>query len=93
MQIPSTGREYATWTITGADTDTALAVSFDGGEEWHDLERPDDTTARILVAGPAAEGSQAGAVVLRFGRNAATIRAADTPEIVVRAGGHVDVGP
>lgn len=93
MQIPSTGREYATWTIAGADTDTQLAVSFDNGQSWHDLDRPTTTTVRLLVAGPTAQDNPDGTVVLAAGVHQATLRAVDDPETVIRTAGRIDVRP
>jgi hypothetical protein len=90
VRLSTTGREYASWTITGADTDTALSVSFDKGATWHNLTVT-GSTAKILVAGPTATDNPPGTVVLTTGRNTATIRATDNPEVVVRGGGTVDV--
>lgn len=90
MRIASNGREYVSWTVTGAEPETALAVTFDRGATWHDLDR-DGNTVKALVAGPTATANPAGTIVLTTGRNTATIRATDNPEIVVRGGGAVDV--
>lgn len=90
MRINSDGREYATWTVSGADADTTLSVSFDGGTVWNDLPLT-GSTAKILVAGPDATANPAGTVVLTTGRNVATIRATDNPEVVIRGGGVIDV--
>jgi hypothetical protein len=90
LRLSAEGREYASWTVTGADADTTLAVTFDDGAAWHDLEVT-GTTARVLVAGPDATGNPTGTVVLAAGRNVAKIRATDNPEVVVRGGGVIDV--
>jgi hypothetical protein len=87
--IPPTGREYITWPITGADPGTALEASTGG--DWFPLERPTTTTARILAAGPEATGNPPGTLVLAIGRNRVTIRATDTPELVIRSGGDIYV--
>lgn len=91
MKLDPAGREYATWTISGADDATSLEVTFDGGTTWTALERPTTSTARALVAGPAASGNPVGTVVLPLGRSFAKVRAADSPEAVVRDAGVVDV--
>lgn len=91
MRIDSDSREYATWTVSGADTTTTLEVSLAGA--WHPLERVDATTVRVLVAGPTATGNPAGTVALPVGRTVARIRATDTPEVVIRGCGIIDVKP
>lgn len=90
MRLPNTGREYVTWTATGAPDGITLDVTFDRGTTWHTLERTGNTV-KALVAGPAATANPAGTIVLTLGRNTATIRATDNPEVVVRGGGVVDV--
>ena len=92
MRLHPAGREYATWDITGADEATTLAMSIDGGLTWASLARPTATTARALIAGPAATDNPAGTVVLPLGRSVPLIRATDTPEVVIVAsGGAIDV--
>lgn len=89
MRLNPAGVEYVRWTVTDAPLDAALEVSFDG-TTWHPLGRDGDTV-RVLLAGPDADPPP-GAVVLTAGRNRATIRAADNPEVVIRDGGVIDVG-
>ncbi len=90
MELAPAGREYAHWDVTGAAVDLALEVSFDVGATWRPLTRTgDDATA--LVAGPSATDNPVGTVVLTLGSNAARIRAADNPEVVIRAAGIITV--
>lgn len=90
VKLPKAGREYAKW-VVNAPQNTALSVSFDNGTTWHELERPADTEARILVAGPQATDNPAGTVVLTTGRNLAMTRLTDTPEVIIRDAGSIDV--
>ena len=90
MQLPPAGREYARWTLTGADGATALEATIDGGTTWHPLTVDGDTVT-LLVAGPAAEDNPAETVVLTAGRNHVQVRATDNPEVIIRTGGVIDV--
>ncbi|GMA26221.1 hypothetical protein GCM10025864_39800 [Luteimicrobium album] len=89
MRLSPDAREYAHWTITADVTGLAYEVDFDKTDDWHPLEEADGTY-RILVAGPDAEGE--GTIPLAIGRHLARIRVVDTPEIVVRDAGPIDVG-
>ena len=91
MQIKPTGREYATWTITTSDPVTDLEVTFDDGTTWAAMTAVDTTTFRVLVAGPDATTNPAGTVILALGRHFAQIRAVDSPEVIIRDAGTIDV--
>lgn len=90
MKVPSAGREYAHWTVTDLPADVVIEVSADDGATWHVATRDGDTTT-VLVAGPDATDNPAGTVVLAAGRNHLLHRAADTPEVVIRDAGAIDV--
>lgn len=90
MQLSPAGREYARWTLTGADGATALEASVDGGTTWHPLT-VDGATVTLLVAGPDATDNPVGTVVLSAGRNHVAVRATDNPEVIIRTGGVIDV--
>jgi len=51
----------------------------------------DTTTFRVLIAGPDAADNPVGTVVLALGRHFALIRAVDSPEVIVRDAGTIDV--
>ncbi len=86
MRMDRRGREWVSWDIDGPAGDAE--VTFDGSA-WRPLERTGDTV-RILVAGPDAEGE--GAVVLPLGRSMGILRMVDSPEILVRSAGPIDIG-
>jgi hypothetical protein len=91
MRLPSAGREYATWTVTSSEEGIALEATFDDGTTWHPLETIDATTFRALIAGPDATTNPPGTIVLTLGRHFGQIRATDTPEIIIRDAGTIDV--
>lgn len=91
MRLPSAGREYATWTVTGVPDGTDLEVSFDTLEDWYPLEVVTATTFRALVAGPDATSNPVGTVALPTGRSRCTIRATESPEVVIRHAGEIHV--
>lgn len=86
--LPATGREYLRLTVHAAPADVPIEVSVDDGDTWHPTDRDGDTV-RVLVAGPDAEAD--GALPLPLGRSRIHVRATDTPEIVERFAGAVDV--
>lgn len=89
MQMQREGREWVSWDLAEPPAGP-LEVSFDGGEQWHDMERDGDTV-RVLIAGPEAGTNPAGTVPLPLGRSVATIRMVDDPEILVRRAGPIDI--
>lgn len=95
MKIPPGGREYVRIPATGVPTAAGtLEVSVDGGATWHATTWEGtgaERTARFLAASPTATANPAGTVVLAAGRNIITARLADTPEIVFRGVGPIDV--
>lgn len=91
MNLPPAGREYATWTITASEIGVALEVTFDAGVTWTAMDTVDTTTFRCLVAGPTATSNPAGTVILAAGRHFAQIRATDSPEVIIRDAGTIDV--
>jgi hypothetical protein len=100
MQLDPAGREFARWPVENPD---ALTLEFTvNGATWYPtLVDPDPPAIPTgftgwvrttnPVAGPAATGNPAGTAVLALGRNYATLRAIDSPEIVIRSGGAIDV--
>lgn len=92
MKLSTIGREYAHFTVSVSQA-TALTVSFDNGTTWTAMERPSNTEARVLVAGPSATGNPVGTVALAAGRNAVLIRLVASSESVVRAAGSIFVCP
>lgn len=86
MKLHTSGREYVKYTVN-APAGAALSISFDDGAVWYPMERPSETTARIMVAGPVATGNPEGTVVLPRGGSSAIIRLTDSPEVVVRDAG------
>lgn len=90
MRLASTGREYARFTVS-APAALPLDVSVDGGLTWAAMERPSDTEARVLVAGPASLDNPAGTVMLAAGLNPVLVRLASTPEVVIRPAGVIHV--
>lgn len=92
MNLATSGREYAHFPVALAAT-TALSASFDGGVTWAVMERPSDTEARVLVAGPEATSNPVGTVVLQAGRNPALIRLTAGQESVIRPAGGIFVTP
>jgi hypothetical protein len=91
MRLSASGREYATLPVGGALADVDLDVSFDGGTTWHRADRPSDSAARVLVAGPTATGNPPGTAVLRMGRNPLAVRLSSSPEVVIREAGTIYV--
>lgn len=91
MRLPAAGREYATWTVTGLPDGVGLEVSFDTVEGWSALELVTSTTFRALIAGPNATSNPVGTIALPAGRSRATIRATETPEVVIRQAGEIHV--
>lgn len=92
MKLPQSGREYAVFPLPeGVALDADLTVSFDDGDTWHKLTRPDANTARILVAGPQATANPAETVTLRKGTNRALVRLTVNHETVIRAAGSIFV--
>lgn len=91
MNLPPAGREYATWTVTASEVGVDLEVTFDAGVTWAALEAVDATTFRCLVAGPDATDNPVGTVILTAGRHFAQLRAVDSPEVIIRDGGTIDV--
>ncbi|WNO26020.1 hypothetical protein SEA_WILDWEST_1 [Arthrobacter phage Wildwest] len=89
LHLPASGREYARFPVN-VPASTALEASFDG-VTWAAMERPNDSTARILVAGPAATGNPLGTPVLTLGHNAALVRLTSNPEVVIRSAGSIYV--
>ena len=88
--LPPAGREYVTATLTGAPVGVAIEVTLDL-TTWYPTVRTGDTV-RFLAAGPDATGNPAGTVVLAAGRNRVRARATDTPEVIIRDAGVIDVG-
>lgn len=89
LHLPASGREYARFPVN-VPASTALEVSFDG-VAWAAMERPNDSTARVLVAGPAATGNPTGTPVLTPGHNVALVRLISNPEVVIRSAGSIYV--
>lgn len=92
MRLSTIGREYARFTVAVPAT-TPLDVTFDGGTTWVAMERPSNTEARVLVAGPNAVNNPVGTVVLPAGRNPVHIRLVASSENVVRTAGSIYVCP
>ena len=95
MDLPFAGIEYAHHQVTGIpDNACQLELSYDGGTTWDLAEWVGDgpeRTARILLAGPAATTPPAEAVTLTAGPHYVRARLTDTPEVVIRDAGVVDV--
>lgn len=94
MNLDPTGREYVHWPVSGAPDDTLVfEAQFTSGttvSDWLPVETVSATEARALVAGPSADQGTA-IYQLPAGRTRVKIRAVDTPEIIVRGGGTIEV--
>lgn len=91
MRLPREGREYITWATTGLPAGAAVQVRFLPDTTWYPTE-PVTGGVRALVAGPAATGNPSGTIALTAtGRHIPDLRVVDNPEVVIRAGGPVDV--
>lgn len=84
MRLHRSGREYASFPVN-VPASVGLDVSFDRGTVWVRADRPSDSTARVLVAGPDATANPAGTVVLQLGPNDALFRLQASPESVIRS--------
>lgn len=85
MNLDREGREYIYWdmeNLPGGEFD----ISFND-TDWYPMERVNDTSVRVLVAGPEAVGNPDGTPVLSPIVSHAKIRYRGTPEIVVRDAG------
>jgi hypothetical protein len=94
MKIPRDGREYAKWSLSGGPEGGAYEVKFDYPDNtesaWIAVETVSQSLVRILVRGPDA-ASGAGAVVLPLGNTSARLRLTDSPEIILRPAGEIEV--
>lgn len=84
--LPRGGREFFHWTFTGLPDGAVVEVSIGG--QWHQLEM-DGSEGRLLLAGPDAD---LGDAVRVLADEALVMRVTDSPEIVVRSGGSVQIG-
>lgn len=95
VQLYASGREYIYATLTAAPEDGDIEVTTDG-TTWHPAERvagEGGETMRVLVQGPDADTPPGGVNVLTLptGRTILHARLVDTPEILIRAAGYIDV--
>ena len=94
MKIPRSGREFANWTVIGAPPAAVFEAKLaypDGTESgWLAVETVNQSLIRLLVAGPDATVGAANP--LPAGSTSVLLRLTDTPEIIVRNGGDIDVG-
>lgn len=89
MKFDRQSREYVFWPITGQPEGAEFEVTFDDGATWLPMETVEGG-ARTLLAGPDVDQGGAEAV-LPLGRTMVELRLTDTPEVVVRGGGVIDV--
>jgi len=95
MHLDPDGREYVHWPVDGAPAGLTFEAQFttpDGTVSgWLPMETVSATEVRALVAGPDADQGPA-IIKLPRGRTFVTkIRCTDSPEIIVRPGGVIDV--
>ena len=94
MKIPRSGREFANWSVAGAPPSAVFQAKLtypDGSESaWLTVETVNQSRIRLLVAGPDADPGDAN--VLPAGGTSVILRLTDTPELVVRNGGDINVG-
>jgi hypothetical protein len=90
VKLSAIGREYAHIPVVTA-IGVSVEVSFDNGLTWNSAERPSDTEARVLVAGPDAQSNPAGTVVLDLGRHPVHVRVLPASEDIIRPVGYIQV--
>ena len=84
--LPRDGREFFHWSFTGLPSGATVEVRIGG--QWYPLEM-DGGEGRLLLAGPDADLGDGVRVVAD---EALVMRVTDSPEIVVRSGGSVQIG-
>lgn len=94
MRIPRDGREYAKWTISGGPEDGTYEVKFDYPDatesDWFPVDVVTPSLVRVLLRGPdGADGE--GALPLPLGNTTAVLRLTDSPEIILRPAGEIEV--
>lgn len=90
--LPAAGREYMHAALIDAPDSADVEVSVDRGETWHPTTRTEGSI-RFLVQGPDADTPPAGTdtITLPAGRSRITARLVDTPEVLIRDVGYIDV--
>lgn len=83
--LPRNGREYFHWTFIGLPTGAIVEASIGGA--WHALTL-DGNAGRLLLAGPDADATGAVQVLVD---EFVVMRVTDSPEIVVRDGGWINL--
>ena len=94
MKIPRDGREFAKWSLSGGPEGGSYEVKFDYPDntesEWMPVETVSQGLVRVLVRGPdGADGE--GAIELPLGNTSAVLRLTDSPEIILRPAGEIEV--
>lgn len=91
MQIARAGREYMYVTIDPAPGESdSIEISLDGST-WQAATRTDAGVYRVLVAGPDATSNPVGTLVGRAGTHDVRWRWADSPELIERGAGELQV--